>query len=356
MFRSLVRLLRLAVLAATVFCFSVPGAFAAKFFDNDFGDGFWTEPTNWDGTDVTDAIAEPDTLPAGEPADIFLHEANLALPNVGGIPTVTLDSGIQSITALRLGFENATDLGDIQLLVTGGTLNLSADSNIGHGAGSTGPENFTATLRIEGGSVVQTGGTGVDVKLSASGQAFRPSGVISISGGSFSTTGTITMGATSNVTQGGAAVLEIDGSGATLIQVGDLKLENADATAIFRPIIDAGGLTPLNATDEIQFEELQLDLQLSDVPPAGNIVLMRADRISNENQFVGIPDGADVSATFGLNLYTWTINYFDHSPSEGDPIDAVVLSNLRVSLIPEPASLILLGFGGLALVGLRRRS
>jgi len=333
----------LAVVAAACIL-TTPIALGDQIFDNDGNDGLWTTVNNWS----SDA-----TLPTAERAEIYLEDQTNALPMVNGIPTVTLNSGTQSPSDFRYGVGSDTDLGDLQLLISGGTLNLTADSLVGNGGDDPNIVNSTAYLTQIGGDIVITGGSGVDIKLGNSGTQYGPGAVYSISGGSLMSEGTINPG--SNNTTSGPLKFQIDGSGATAIQIEDFKTESGTvADVFFSVILDAGGVTPLVVNDDFQMENVQFMLALSAVPPAGDIVLARADRLSNDNQFVGHPDGSDVSAVFGPYTYTWTINYFDSS-SDGNIIDAIVLSNLRV--IPEPASLALLGIGGVAFAGfaMRRR-
>lgn len=152
---------------------------------------------------------------------------------------------------------------------------------------------------------------------------------------------------------------EVVGSGPSVIEINDVKVEqNLDAQATMSFVIDAGGVTPITVLDEMQIGngetvgpgvgDMLLELSLSDVPPAGDITLIQAGRITQDQQFLGLPGGSDVSAAFGSNLYTWTIDY----PDDTD----VVLSNLRVSaIVPEPASLVLCVLGLLGIAAIRRR-
>ena len=333
---SLSRLTILAALVASLTVLASPAV--GDFFDNDSGDGAWETATNWNN----------DALPAGSSAEMFLEDQNNPLPLVNGIPTVTLSSGNQSPSNLVVGGGSDDDLGDIQFLMTGGTLNLSSDSRIGRGS-ATNPGILTSTAYFTqtGGDVIVTGGSGVDIKLGAGGQPLSPGAVYSISGGSLSSTGTINLG--SNSTLAGDIVFEIDGSGASSIAIEDFKTESAVMGSVtFSVVLDALGMTTLVANDDFQMENVNFDLSLSDVPPTDPIVLVQADRISNDNQFIGLPDGSLVSASFAGNDYSWTINYFDSS-DDGDIIDAIVLTP-----IPEPAGATLAGLS-LALIALGRR-
>lgn len=335
--RSLVipRSILVAVITASLAA-CVPNA-CGDFFDNDSSDGAWETATNWDN----------DVLPAGVSAEMFLEDQNNALPNVNGIPTVTLSSGSQSPSSVVLGGGSDTDFGDIQFLLTGGALNLSSDSRVGRGGTDPTINNSTAYFTQTDGDVVVTGGSGVDIKLGAGGQPFSPGAIYSISGGSLNSSGTINLG--SNSTLAGDIIFEIDGSGASSIVIEDFKTESAvSGPVFFGVVLDAGGMTTLVANDDFQMENVGLQLSLSDVPPSGPIVLVQADRLSNDNQFIGLPDGSIVSASFGGTDYEWFINYFDSS-DDGTILDAIVLNP-----VPEPSTFL---FGCLALVSiaLRRR-
>lgn len=351
--RSLVVVTAVVVMAATG-----PLAFG-DFFDNDASTGAWEGATNWNN----------DVLPSFVSAEIFLEDLNNALPLVSGIPTVTLSSGTQEVTSLVLGAGSDTDTGSVQLLVTGGVLNLYADSRIGRGEDS-GVDN--TTWAGDTASLTQTGGTvnvigaNSDIKIAADGD-FSPDAIYSISGGTLLVgLGDPASDANSTITLGESgrnadATLEIIGSagggGPTSVEIDDLKMNSGHlGNTYLSMVMDAGGVTPLICNDELQMENLQFKLSLSDVPPAGAITLALADRLSNDNQFVGIPDGSDVTAAYGGNDYTWTITYTDGS-NDATLNSSIVLDNLRISpSVPEPSTILLLGMAVVPLALRRRRS
>jgi hypothetical protein len=345
-------LLPMLVGTGVIVCFGQSTVFGDEF-DNDANTGAWEDATNW----------ENDTLPDTVTAEIFLEDVNNPLPTMNGLPTVTLSSGTHSPTLLDLGGGSDNDLGDIQLLMTGGTLNLNTDSEIGNGSDSNSAiAGSTAYFTQTGGDVVVTGGSGVNLKLSSGGDAIPMGSVYSISGGSLVSNGTIDIG---GGTVGlpipsyvpASALFEIVGTGPSQVMIEDLRTTtdgDADATTnSLGFVLDAGGVTPLVVNDDVQMENLNLQLSLSAAPPISDIVLVQADRLSNDNQFVGLPDGSDLTALFDGNFYTWTINYFDSSDDE-TVIDAIVLSNLRVAPIPEPSTAALCILAA-SMVMLRRR-
>lgn len=339
----------LLMVAAAIMLAAVPPAWADKTFDNDNNNGLWVEAANW--ADLA-ATPGPDAVPNLESAEMFLEDLNNPLPLYHGIPTITLDSGTHQLVSFVMGGGSDTDVGDIQLRMTDGTLQVGGDSRIGRGSDTeTAFLSNQMNFLQEGGTVEFLGGTGTDLKLSADKQYSGKASYI-ISGGSFSSTGTITYPQSGDDSD---AMFKVVGTGPTSISLEDIKMEaSAPGTDTLAFVLDAGGVTPIQLADEFQMENINLDLSLSDVPPSGNIVLVKADRLSNDNQFVGLPDGSTVSAAFGSTLYSWTINYYDTS-DDGLVVDAIILSNMTTSPVPEPASLLLLGMGAAMLVAVRRR-
>lgn len=332
----------LIAVAAAVMLVATPVALGDEFFDNDSSDGLWSTGTNWSA----------DAVPSAESAEMYLEDMNNALPTYNGIPTITLNVN-STIVNFVIGGGSDTDTGDIQLRMTAGDLLFGGDSRIGRGSDTnTAFLNNQVNFLQEGGTVTAIGGTGTDIKLSADKEYSAKASYI-ISGGSLSSTGTITYPQSGDDAD---AMFKVVGTGPTSITLEDIKMEaTAPGTDTMAFVLDAGGVTPIVLNDEFQMENINLDLSLSAVPPSGNIVLLQADRLSNDNQFVGLADGATVSAPYGSTLYSWTINYYDSS-DDGTVIDAIVLSNMSTSpLIPEPASIVLLGMGAMLLVSMRRR-
>lgn len=323
---------------------SAPSAFAQVSFDNDDDDGLWTTVNNWSANALPGAADE-----------VEINHGALAndLPLFEGVPTVTLNNGTHSIDNFVIG-DTGAEFADIRLRITGNAvLNLSSDTRVGRGGDDADNLNTTVSLILDGNATINMTGSTTDLKLSGDDQTNSQNSLFSIrDNASFITQGTINFGRPDNGNNLQSAVLEIVGSNAT-INVEDIKTETGNVPGTIRWVLDSGGASPLIVNDDFQMEFLSFELALADVPPVGTIVLARADRLSNDNQFVGLPEDADVSAVFGNVVYTWDINYAD-SADDGTVIDAIWLDNLRTEVIPEPATAVL-GLMGVGLLATRRR-
>jgi hypothetical protein len=276
--------------------------------------------------------------------------------------TVNITAGDASYGDKDLSIGDSDSGETATLNISDGTLNGTGTGNdIRLGVG----DDQSGSL----GRILQTGGavTAVDyIKMSNGGQQAAAGSHYQISGGSLNVVDQLEMGRDDGVVQN-MIQFEVIGTGPTSITIEDVKVNRihslSPAHASFAFTIDgtATGVTSIDVNDELQLGNsettddtvgrLYLELSLSAVPTNNDIVLFNAKRITMDEQFEGLPDGSDVSATFGPDLYTWTINYFD---GHADSQPAVVLSNLRVN-IPEPGSMVLLAMAAIPFAIRRRR-
>lgn len=326
----------------------------------------WFDPNNWSlgvpfdpNSDSTKIYESFNVNISAGAADHGGDDLSIGDSDVGGIATLNISGGTLSGTGsgadIRLGIGDAYD-----------------------------PNSASQSGAV--GRLFQTGGsvTAVDyIKMSNGGEAFAAGSHYKISGGSLLIKDQLELGRDGGVVQE-MIRFEVIGTGPTSITIGtlsdpndpssfsggDIKVNRVHAQSPAHPTfaftIDGTpmGVTPIVALDELQLgnsEEgddpdvgkLFLELSLSAVPTFNDIVLFKARRISMDEQFEGLPDGADVSATFGPNLYTWTINYYESNFEPPEPV--VVLSNLRVTVIPEPGTIALLVLAGIPMALRRRR-
>ena len=342
----------IALIAAAVL--TVPYVSATYASDNYFSGGGttndWFDAANWD-------LGIP---PQGESTKIYDGS------------TAEISSGAAEYGDVDLSIGDSDSGQTATLLISGGSLNGTGTGNdIRLGVSDDGSGAL--------GQIIQTSGdvTAVDyVKMSNAGASDAAGSYYEISGGSLTVVNQIEMGRDGGMVQN-MIMLKIIGTGPTSVTTDDLKTNRtapgyAQPTLAFALDSTVTGVTPLQIADEFQIGnsetatagegDMYLELSLLGPPTVDDKILVEAGRISMDEQFIGLPDGSDVSALYGGNTYTWTINYYD---GESDPdrpgslpsTAAVVLSNMRVSqgVVPEPASLVLIGLGAMLLVSLRRR-
>jgi hypothetical protein len=136
--------------------------------------------------------------------------------------------------------------------------------------------------------------------------------------------------------------------------------------------LDNGGVTPIIAEDELQFRYNNslngvnsLVVDLAGLPPLTDITLIKADRLNRNTTpagstetFTGMPDGTDVSASFGGFTYNWKLRYMDGSDNfTGDDaqLDAFVkLQFISQTAVPEMSAFVFMGAIACSTIAIRR--
>ena len=329
---------------------------ATMRFDNGGGDGLWETAANWDET------ASPDTVPgASDIADI------------SNSFTATVSTA-QTVQEVIVGWPNGaatTNPGTATLNVAAGA-NVQITSSNGSRIG-----RLVRSGQLVGSSkgiVNQTGGTyqinsGTNgLRLSQGDSGIVADSTYSISGGSVrggppngSMTAPLQIGNLTNSYN--LAKFHIIGSGVTEARFEDVRIQgNAGGTTAIHFSLDAGGVTPLIAEDEMRFvgtNTNSLIIDLIGLAPLTDILLISADRLNTASSapsetFTGLPEGAPISASFGPYTYNWNMRYGDGS--DNGVLDAFVrLEFVSRVEVPEPSTLILVAFVGVAATALRRR-
>lgn len=332
--------------------FAAAPAFAAQIrFSNVGGDGLWENPLNW----VGDAI--PTTVD---------------IADIGSTFTASLSSA-QTVQELQVQWPNSSGTylpGTATLNVLPGanlTVSTSNAARIGRAVQSgQAVGSSLGVVNQTGGTVtITTGSNGL--RLSQADGTTVADSLYSISGGSVR--GGLTNGSMTAPLQVGSfsnsfsrAEFRMVGSGVTEARFEDVRMQgSATGPAVLKFVLDAGGVTPLIAEDELRFNGVNsnlLEIELAALAPETDLTLIMADRLTAQNGapgefFTGLPPGSPISAVFGLTQYNWTVEYQDGS--DDGILDAYVkLAFVSTEIIPEPASLSLLGVGALMLVRRRR--
>lgn len=344
-----------ALLGCLIAVSSAPAA--TMRFDNGGGDGFWETPANWDET------TSPNTLPgSGDVADI----SNSFTASV---------SSAQSVSEVIVGWPNGattTNPGTATLNVATGA-NVQIGSSNGSRIG-----RLVKTGQLAGSSkgiVNQSGGTyqinsGTNgLRLSQGDSGTVADSLYNISGGSVRggpTNGLMTaplqIGNISNTYN--SSEFHMNGSGVTEARFEDVRIQgNVGGSTILHFSLDAGGVTPLIAEDEMRFVGTNTNTLLVDLigpAPQSDITLITADRLTTASSapaetFTSLPEGAPISATFGPYTYNWNVRY--HDGSDDGVLDAYVkLQFVSRVEVPEPSSFVLMGLFGIIAATLRSRN
>jgi hypothetical protein len=315
------------------------------------GDDTFVQPTTadaaiiWDGSTVdltsTETILEMQVSTPAHPGDTSVAHG-VARLNIGPGAVLTTNgnsSGIRLGRVLDAGQAIGTSRGEI--VQTGGSVVIQQGANGLRMSASDSGNVADSLYRISGGSI--RGGAGADDTMVSD----------------------LRVGTITNVWN--EAEFHVVGSSATSIRFLDIQAaansaENGDS--IFHFSIDAGGVTPIVAEDELQWRgdatnglgNNFLNIDLIGEAPSSDIVLFRADRLNTNGvpsgaaneHFTNLLEGDSVIRTWGLHTYTWTLDYTDGS-DDGMLHDSVALRFVSKVAVPEPASAVLVVLGVLAL-------
>ena len=314
------------------------------------GDNFFTNAANWAG-------------------GVLPGSSDIAYIDLAGSDKAVFDAGsTHTIQILRVGAAGTAG----ELDITGGSLTANSTtsthrSRIGSGAGRTGTVNQSGgVLNIRHpASIGFSGGTGI---YNLSGGEFLVSnhaaptwdstkrisleignagdGLLNITGGSFTTRAGV------DVQSGGT--FRVAGSGSASIDIGLAESVsgywNQAADGLLQAQVDAGGLTTIKvwykdnlvgqAGDAVFANGALLDVSfLGDSDRAGSWDVMTWDGVLTDNGLAFAP---------GVDTSIWSFSFVDTDTS-GTP------DTLRITAIPEPATLSMLLIGAVGIVMFRHR-
>lgn len=291
------------------------------------GTGDWADGTNWSDNNT----------PSGA--------NDYGINNDG---TAIIDSAVPSVNDILLGWPTGgTNSGHLELQA-GGSITTTTSDGIYVGVRSS---SNMSTFTVSGGNWTTTGNGWLVI-----GDEPGSKGTVFLSSGSMQIAGDMRVGVN------GEGNLVIQGSAGSITVGDDLTFhESGGAFGRLFAQIDAGGITPIQVADDTTLDNApELDVSLSALAPLTDLVLIDstdpAGSINLASPFyrlsdsTPLPQGAAVSATFGLSTYNWTIDYA-YGPNDND----IALVFVSVETVPEPGTVMLGAFGLLALGCVGRR-
>ena len=317
-----------------VMCFLAGSVFAATIDTFRYGSGTFLDvdpwenggPTsgNWTGTSSSDEIkfTYDDTVcTVDADSGVYVYKAAFAAGNAGTAPTLQIvDGGSLTLGEVKFGDGGATSRGKEGIgIQTGGTFTVG-DLELGYKAGGIGYYTISGgTLTYSGNGRIKLGAEGAD-------------------------------GATGNLTVVGnaASIMMKD------LYVGEYGGDAGTGNLEFQ--IGAAGVSAVQLNDDFVIdgggEDSVANLLLSAMAPlaAADILLVHN---TGSKAVVGIFDtmngGSAAEGTtiaLGGNMYSLTYVYDADSDS--------ALNDLALVYIPEPATMVLLGLGGLLAIRRKR--
>lgn len=275
---------------------------------------------------------------AAAPITVNLQSGGLAnLANLNGGAAITkTTAGALTITGTN-AYPGATS-------VNAGTLTVGAGATLSGTSGVTVASNATFVLN---GTISSAMASGLNV---ASGGTFKGSGSITNAAAAVTVNGTMSPG----------------NSPGTMTLAGPLSLASGSTY-----VAEIGGTTPGNGTnnyDQTTSSGLTIGGNLSVVdfngfanPDTNQLYFLLVNSLPSPDQstnpvigtFNGLPEGATVTLTDGVS--TGQITYTADSIGGTGPTTGNDVALYNVNLVPEPASIGLLGLGAVGLLARRRR-
>ena len=319
-----------------VLALSAVPAFGNFYWTNSQGDNNLANPLNYSGTGTTAIFtlegADKAVLSAGDSAD-FLWDRNVS---IGRSDAVATGNGEVEIHGSTISFSRALRLGDNgyngTLLMTAGTMTAGRAANIGQGAGSTGIWNFQggtfnapdAAYDVD---VARPGATGV-LNMSGSAAMNVAGKFLMLSGGA-----SVNMSDDAVINAGqlylnGGGLMTLSDDAAVNIAGGVSEVATFDFAAAF------GGLINWDAVlGKIAFNGGSFAVAGAGETLGGNYI----DFAALLNAAIG--NGVIYTDVAGMSVV-----------AQYDAVDNFT----ALALVPEPATLVLLGLGSLTLLRKRK--
>jgi hypothetical protein len=270
-------------------------------FDNQAGNGLWTNATNWSSDTLPGSVSE-----------------TTATASINNGYVVTLDAAAPNINALRLGNSNNNSA---TLNITGGSLTVTNVTSIASTTNSTGSINLSGGTFNAGPSL--TLGTSVGT---------LGSGSLNVSGGA------LAFGSAILGYSGSTAIntFSVTGSAASSISGESMNLRNPSRLVF---TLDGSGITTINLTSAISISD----------PSAALIV--------DVTGYSGLATTFTLLDASSFNAGTVFTNISVLGGNFSDLKQDATLGTITIDVVPEPSTyaLLVLTAAGLGLHVLRRR-